>query len=72
LLRFLVEVITDKSPISGILRALHQKMVFPGFYSIKNNIFDQLPFKDQRGTWFVTVYLKPNSIEVRHRKTQVS
>eukprot|EP01094_Clydonella_sp_ATCC50884_P022463 TRINITY_DN5161_c0_g1_i1.p1 TRINITY_DN5161_c0_g1~~TRINITY_DN5161_c0_g1_i1.p1 ORF type:complete len:323 (+),score=78.84 TRINITY_DN5161_c0_g1_i1:286-1254(+) len=73
LLRFLSEVVGDNSRLGAVLRACHQKMVFPGFYSIKNNIFERLPFKDQRGTWHVSVFLRRNDhVEIRHRKTQVS
>jgi len=67
--RFLVEQIGDDSKVGRVLRACHQKMIFPGFYYIKN-LIPELPFQDQRGTWVVSVHIGSWFVDVRHRKVQ--
>eukprot|EP00005_Dracoamoeba_jomungandri_P000888 CAMPEP_0174251788 /NCGR_PEP_ID=MMETSP0439-20130205/1503_1 /TAXON_ID=0 /ORGANISM="Stereomyxa ramosa, Strain Chinc5" /LENGTH=295 /DNA_ID=CAMNT_0015332201 /DNA_START=64 /DNA_END=951 /DNA_ORIENTATION=+ len=68
---FLKEVITEDTLVGKVMKACHQKMIFSAFYCIKNRIWDKLPFKDKRGTWFIYVLIRPNNVvEIRHRKTQ--
>ncbi len=57
------------SKVGRVLRACHQKMIFPGFYYIKN-LIQELPFQDQRGTWVVSVHIGVDFVEVKHRKIQ--
>jgi len=72
LLRFLVEALSGESLTVKVLKACHQKIVFPGFYHVKSRLFSHLPFKDMRGTWSMSIHLLENHFEVRHRKSQVS
>eukprot|EP01095_Lingulamoeba_sp_RSL-Kostka_P000832 TRINITY_DN110_c0_g4_i1.p1 TRINITY_DN110_c0_g4~~TRINITY_DN110_c0_g4_i1.p1 ORF type:complete len:293 (+),score=75.62 TRINITY_DN110_c0_g4_i1:213-1091(+) len=74
LLRFLVAMIHPESKTERVLKLCHQKMVFPAFYSIKNKIFDELPFKDQRGTWFINIYINDDddTVTVVHSKRQIA
>jgi hypothetical protein len=72
LLRFLVESLSSEGLTIKILKACHQKIVFPGFYHVKSRLFSHLPFKDMRGTWSMSIHLLENHFEVRHRKAQVS
>eukprot|EP00008_Paramoeba_atlantica_P003289 CAMPEP_0201475628 /NCGR_PEP_ID=MMETSP0151_2-20130828/1012_1 /ASSEMBLY_ACC=CAM_ASM_000257 /TAXON_ID=200890 /ORGANISM="Paramoeba atlantica, Strain 621/1 / CCAP 1560/9" /LENGTH=265 /DNA_ID=CAMNT_0047855767 /DNA_START=64 /DNA_END=858 /DNA_ORIENTATION=+ len=72
LLKLLVEHFPKSGKTIKILKACHQKIVFPGFYHIKSKFFEQLPFKDMRGTWTMSIHLLENHYEVRHRKTQIA
>mmetsp|Transcript_29026 Transcript_29026/g.81203 ORF Transcript_29026/g.81203 Transcript_29026/m.81203 type:complete len:282 (+) Transcript_29026:250-1095(+) len=72
LLKFFQEHVSDTCRMAKILKACHQKIVFPGFYQIKSKLYSQLPFKDLRGTWTMSIHLIKGRIEVRHRKRQVS
>lgn len=70
--RFLEEVIPDGCKLSHILCLCHQKIVFPAYYSIKQNIFDDLPFKDSRGSWVINVFITEEQCTVVHRKMQMA
>jgi len=73
LLAFFKEAIPEDTPLCNVLKCCHQKIIFPGFYSIKNRIGSQLPFKDKRGTWNLLVYItKSGRVVVKHRKHQLS
>jgi len=69
---FLEAVIPDGTKLSHILCLCHQKIVFPAYYSIKQNIFDSLPFKDSRGSWVINVFIADDVCTVVHRKTQMA
>jgi len=69
LLRYFLEVVKYDSDTAKVLRAMHQKVMFPPFYYIRNKL-PTLQFKDQRNTWQVTVCCKKSGIEVRHKKRQ--
>jgi len=69
--RFLEEVVPEDSKFCNILSLCHQKIVFPAYYSIKENIHDSLPFKDSRGSWTINVYLTEDTCTVVHSKVQM-
>lgn len=69
---FLEAVIPEGSKLGSVLCLCHQKIVFPAYYSIKQNIFDELPFKDSRGSWLINVYFKDSHCTVVHRKVQMA
>jgi len=73
LLSFLKEILTKETKIGRVLKACHQKIVFPAFYSIKSAVYDEMPFKDLRGTWVMSVDVRSGGgIFVNHRKRQRS
>lgn len=69
---FLEAVIPDNCKLSNILCLCHQKIVFPAYYSIKNLIHDDLPFKDSRGSWLINVFITEDSCTVIHSKIQMA
>jgi len=69
--RFLEEVVPEESKVCNILSLCHQKIVFPAYYSIKENVFDDIPFKDSRGSWMINVYLTDDTCTVIHSKVQM-
>jgi len=69
--RFFEEVIPEGTKLCSILSLCHQKIVFPAYYSIKENIHDDIPFKDSRGSWMINVYLTDDSCTVVHSKVQM-
>ena len=71
--RFLEEVIPDDSKIHRILCLCHQKIVFPAYYSIKDNIHNDLPFKDCRGSWTISInFEQDGACDVAHSKVQMA
>ena len=45
LLRFFVDYLPADGRTIKVLKACHQKIVFPGFYHVKSKLFDRMPFK---------------------------
>jgi len=72
LMNFLTEFYSENSKIQSVLCLCHQKIVFPAFYSIKSHLFEDLPFRDARASWVVSVYIEPESCTVVHSKTQLA
>jgi len=72
LLNFLTEYYSESSKIQSVLCLCHQKIVFPAFYSIKSHLFEDLPFRDARASWVVSVYIEPEACTVVHCKTQLA
>eukprot|EP01098_Paradermamoeba_levis_P013196 TRINITY_DN5968_c0_g1_i1.p1 TRINITY_DN5968_c0_g1~~TRINITY_DN5968_c0_g1_i1.p1 ORF type:complete len:284 (-),score=39.26 TRINITY_DN5968_c0_g1_i1:88-939(-) len=68
--KFLNEVIGDNSKAGQVLKACHQKIIFPGFYLIKSKIYPQLPFRDVRSSWQVYINFHPDHVVIQHRKSQ--
>jgi hypothetical protein len=72
LLQFLDEVVTENSKMMKVLKGCQQKIIFPGFYSVKAVIDSAFPFKDARGTWRVIVVFGTDKVLVKHRKISTS
>lgn len=70
--RYLEENIQDDSKIYHILCLCHQKIVFPAYYSIKENIQNDLVFKDCRGSWSINILFYDDRCTVVHSKVQIA
>eukprot|EP01112_Ceratiomyxa_fruticulosa_P022515 TRINITY_DN826_c1_g1_i1.p1 TRINITY_DN826_c1_g1~~TRINITY_DN826_c1_g1_i1.p1 ORF type:complete len:313 (-),score=59.18 TRINITY_DN826_c1_g1_i1:419-1357(-) len=72
MLSFLGEIIDDQSITMKILKVCHQKILLPGYYTLKSQIHPDLPFRDARGSWRIIITINPDEITVVHRKRQQS
>lgn len=72
ILRFLADVVGDDSKIMKVLKACHQKILLPGYYYVKSQIYEDYPFKDYRGSWTIRIVVYSDTVVVIHRKKQQS
>ena len=56
----------------GVLKAVHQEMPFPIIRMMRTDVYQALPYKDVRGSWHITVLVKPDSVDVIHSKLEQS
>jgi len=72
ILKFLADVINDNSKLMKVLKACHQKILLPGYYFIKSQIYEHYPFKDFRGSWSIKIVVDTDEVTVTHKKRQQS
>ncbi|GAM24749.1 hypothetical protein SAMD00019534_079240 [Acytostelium subglobosum LB1] len=73
LLALLSNVVTEQSRMIRLLKACHQKIILPAYYFIKANLFEDLPFRDKRGSWRMQiVFEEDGSMSAVHSKRQQS
>jgi len=72
ILKFLGDVINDNSKMMKVLKACHQKILLPGYYFIKSQIYENYPFKDFRGSWGIKIVVNNEEVTVTHKKRQQS
>jgi hypothetical protein len=68
---YLEELIPADSKLCHVLSFCHQKIVFPAYYSIKENLFEPLPFQDKRGSWAITIDVSEGKCSILHTKIQI-
>ncbi|GAM28806.1 hypothetical protein SAMD00019534_119820 [Acytostelium subglobosum LB1] len=73
LLSLLTNVVGEESRMMQLLKVCHQKIILPAYYFIKANIYEEMPFRDKRGSWRMSmVFEEDGSIAAIHSKRQQS
>jgi len=74
LLAFFASVVesTGETPALLVMKAIHQRIIFPAFYCLKDLLQREVgKFKDKRGSWSVDIHITDSgSIVVVHKKRQ--
>ncbi|EGG21440.1 hypothetical protein DFA_01324 [Cavenderia fasciculata] len=73
LLQFLEHVVGEESRMMQLLKVCHQKIILPAYYFIKANLFEELPFRDKRGSWRLKItFEEDGTVSAVHSKRQQS
>jgi len=73
LLLMLGAEVGETSRLMSLLKVCHQKIILPAYYFIKANLFEELPFRDKRGSWRMKIILENDgSVIATHSKRQQS
>jgi len=74
--RFLKAMVTEvgsEGKMLRVLKAVHQKVIFSGFYLLQSKLCPTLGrFKDSIGSWHINIFIYPTNIRVVHTKAQIS
>eukprot|EP01132_Coremiostelium_polycephalum_P006643 gene6643-8219_t len=67
------EAVGEHSKLMSLLKVCHQKIILPGYYFIKANLFEDLPFRDKRGSWRMRItFEEDGTVMATHSKRQQS
>ncbi|KAK5581645.1 hypothetical protein RB653_001682 [Dictyostelium firmibasis] len=73
LLALLGQEVGESSRLMQLLKVCHQKIILPSYYFIKANLFEDLPFRDKRGSWRMRITFETDgSVVASHSKRQQS
>ncbi|KAN0040643.1 hypothetical protein ACTA71_008981 [Dictyostelium dimigraforme] len=73
LLALLGQEVGENSRLMQLLKVCHQKIILPSYYFIKANLFEELPFRDKRGSWRMRITFETDgSVVASHSKRQQS
>ncbi|KAF2073132.1 hypothetical protein CYY_005548 [Polysphondylium violaceum] len=73
LLLMLGAEVGETSRLMSLLKVCHQKIILPAYYFIKANLFEELPFRDKRGSWRMKIVLETDgTVIATHSKRQQS
>ncbi|EFA78551.1 hypothetical protein PPL_09203 [Heterostelium album PN500] len=73
LLSLLTNVVLEQSRMMQLLKVCHQKIILPAYYFIKANLFEDMPFRDKRGSWRMKiVFEEDGTVTAVHSKRQQS
>ncbi|KAM9973949.1 hypothetical protein ACTFIW_007611 [Dictyostelium discoideum] len=73
LLALLGQEVGENSRLMQLLKVCHQKIILPSYYFIKANLFEELPFRDKRGSWRMRITFETDgSVIASHSKRQQS
>jgi hypothetical protein len=63
---------TGETPALLVMKAIHQRIIFPAFYCLKDILQKEVgKFKDKRGSWSVAIHITDaGTVEVVHKKRQ--
>eukprot|EP01125_Pyxidicula_operculata_P019405 TRINITY_DN7039_c0_g1_i1.p1 TRINITY_DN7039_c0_g1~~TRINITY_DN7039_c0_g1_i1.p1 ORF type:complete len:1343 (-),score=365.01 TRINITY_DN7039_c0_g1_i1:152-4180(-) len=62
--------IVDDCRTYRVLKCIQQEILFPPMMELREQIYKQYPYKDQRGSWQVEVEVKTDYVVVRHLKKE--
>ena len=67
--RFLLESGLPENCLTvGVLKAVHQEIIFPAVFALRTSIYTVLKYKDIKGEWRVFIEVCDDAIHVTHRK----
>ncbi|EGC35413.1 hypothetical protein DICPUDRAFT_47703 [Dictyostelium purpureum] len=73
LLALLGAEVGENSRLMSLLKVCHQKIILPSYYFIKANLFEDLPFRDKRGSWRMRITFETDgTVVASHSKRQQS
>jgi len=72
LISYFSEVVGEHTKTMKVLKSCHQKIILPGYYYLKAHFYEEMPFRDKRGSWNIVISINNDNITVMHIKRQQS